>query len=843
MQLIEVNAYVANISHGMLYMTKNLPKAINIEHRWLHAISTFLACLCVFTVIISTNAKAENLIAVDIESVTQLPNNVSATRIWQHRDTLIAVDENTLWTLPQATNVWTEMQPLFQPNISAIANSEKYTYLLLANPVSGLTEAISPFTFDSSAQPNKVTMLPQALTSAAGSILGDTLYIAGTTPTGLAQLLSLDLSTDNTSWESHTAWEGTAGLVSSVVGQNYTLHVTLKNPDIEQETVLQWTPKEGWQERASFSGQIIEGTARAIGQGHVLYLLSTADASALTMLSFSAITGSSVELDRWDSRSAAFGTGWQKGILWVESQNNNQAVLEFAALQSRPKLLSTLDWAVLGIYLIAMLGMGLYFYLKDAQSSESNFFLGGRSIPFWAAGISLYASNASSISYIAVPAKAFATNWQYLMSNLIVVVGLIFVAIWIAPLLRRLNLTSVFEYLETRFHPSIRMLSSVLFIVFQLGGRMTVILYLPSLALSTVTGIDITICILVMGFVTICYTVLGGMKAVIWTDVLQLFVMFGGTIFAIIFIISKLDGGTAEFISTALADDKFKLVDWSFNLTEATVWGFVFLVFFDTILTFPKDQVLMQRLFSTSSPKQAGRSMWTFSAIVIPGSAMFFLIGTALYVFYQLHPERMDPSLSLDATFPLFISAELPVGITGLIIAGIFAAAMSTLSSILNSVATVSTVDFYEKWNTNKNEKTNVRFAEIVTVIAGLIGISLALLLSRFNISSLLDVALELWGLLGGGFAGAYTLGMFTRRANWQGVMVGVIVSFMVTFFAWSIDLVHPYFYMPLSVFVCIVVGYSASWFFPAPEHTEGLTIFLDKDGSQARDDDNKLAP
>jgi Na+/proline symporter len=186
----------------------------------------------------------------------------------------------------------------------------------------------------------------------------------------------------------------------------------------------------------------------------------------------------------------------------------------------------------------------------------------------------------------------------------------------------------------------------------------------------------------------------------------------------------------------------------------------------------------------------------------------------------------MDPSLTIDATFPLFIAAELPVGVTGLIIAGIFAASMSTLSSILNSVATLATVDFYEKIVRDPVPKKSLRFAETTTVISGLIGIGLALLLTRFEIHSLLDLALELWGLLGGGFAGAYTLGMFTRRSNWQGVAIGVATSIAATLYLWSGDMVHPYFYLPVSVFICIMVGYAASWFFPAPTILQGLTIF-----------------
>jgi len=499
-----------------------------------------------------------------------------------------------------------------------------------------------------------------------------------------------------------------------------------------------------------------------------------------------------------------------------------------AQIQSTQVLLQPLDWVMIIVYLVSMIGMGLYFYLREKRNSTSDFFVGGRSIPFWAAGVSLYAANTSSISYIAIPAKAFETNWQYLTNNLVAVIGLMFVAVWIVPLLRRLNLMSVFAYLETRFHPLIRTLASALCILVQIGSRMSVILFLPSLAIATITGIDVAWSILIMGVFTMIYTALGGMKAVVWTDFVQLIVKMGGIVFAVVFIAIMMKGGVSEMIQIAAAEDKTRLFDFSFDLTKATVWGFVFLVLFDVVLTFPKDQVLMQRVLSTESAKEAGRSVWTFAAIMIPGGFMFYMVGTALYAFYKTHPERLNPLLPIDSIFPLFIAAELPMGVRGLIIAGILAAAMATLSGIMNSVATLASVDFYEKWVRNPDPKFSVRFAEWMTVATGVVGMGLALILSRYDIHSLFDVSIELAGLLGGGFAGAYTLGMFTRRANWQGVAIGIAVAIVLTTIAWSMKLVHPYFYLAISILLCIFVGYVASLFFPppAPQSLVGLTIY-----------------
>lgn len=332
-----------------------------------------------------------------------------------------------------------------------------------------------------------------------------------------------------------------------------------------------------------------------------------------------------------------------------------------------------------------------------------------------------------------------------------------------------------------------------------------------------------------MGVFTIVYTTLGGMKAVIWTDFVQVFVMFGGAIFAIVFVLLHVDGGAGKALSMAMAQDKMHLFDFSFDMTQATVWGFIFLVVFDVVLTFPKDQVLMQRVLSTKSDRDAGRSVWTFAAIVIPGGFFFYAIGTALWVFYTQHPERMNPTLPLDATFPLFIAAELPAGVTGLIIAGIFAAAMSTLSSIINSVSTLVSVDFYEKLAKDPTPQKSVRFAEWTGVAVGIAGIAIAIVLSRLDIRSLFDVSIELLGLLGGGFAGAYTLGMFTRRANAQGVAIGIGTSLVLTFAIWTLKIVHPYYYLAISILICIVVGYLASLCFPPPRQSlRGLTIYRD---------------
>jgi len=777
--------------------------------------------------------RAENLSTLRTGMLPSIPGSAKVQTLAVVDGRPVAIAATSAWVLAEDEKSWAEStwRPA-APVHGAIGNGQR-AYLLLGT--GALTERVERLTLrhgEPATEP--LPALPAPLANAQGTLLGDAVVVVGTALDGKLSLWRLDPSAKTTGWQAITDGP-TAGRVSAIAGQTRALFVSLGGAPDQQDRLWRWSADAGWAEKPTVPGQVLPGSARATGQAHVLYLVYT-EGQAVTpkLMMMHTITGSwatlgdpLVDLQALDAHTPV---AWRNGLVWRRaSSDGTRSEFPFAEIESGKLLLKWPDWVVIAVYLGSVLGIGLYFYLREKRNSTSDFFVGGRTIPFWAAGVSLYAANTSSISYIAIPAKAFETNWQYLTNNLIAVLGLMFVAVWIVPLLRRLDLMSVFSYLETRFHPAIRMLASGLFIITQLGSRMSVILFLPSLAIATITGINVVWSILLMGGFTIVYTALGGMKAVVWTDIVQLVVKMGGALFAIGFIIYSLRGGVSELVTTALAENKTKLFDFSFDLTKATVWGFIFLVLFDVVLTFPKDQVLMQRTLSTRSAKDAGRSVWALAAIMIPGGFIFYSIGTALFVFYKAHPERMNPLLPIDATFPLFIAAELPMGVTGLIIAGIFAAAMATLSSIMNSVSTLASVDFYERLVKHPDPAKSVRFAEWMTVVAGLVGIGCALLLSRFDVHSLFDVSIELFGVLGGGFAGAYTLGMFTRRANSGGVAIGVGSSIVLTTIAWTMNLVHPYFYLAISIMQCIVIGYVASFLFPQTTRSlKGLTIYTD---------------
>ena len=775
-------------------------------------------------------ANAENLVTVSNRALPAFAGSPAVLLMATGQP--IVFDGSLLWRYDEPRKEW--VQTAWRPPgriLGSIANGQRPYLLLEGKDGQGIGQ-VDVFPDAAVPRENPLPPLPLSLSKAHGAVLGSVLYLAGIAADGTVHWLSIDPAAPQPEWKALAPCAAQSNGVTSVVAQDSAVFMTVRQPVGNGDQLWRWTSAEGWREKGSLPGSVADGAARAIGQAHLLFLVRlsmTATApGGSQLITYHTTTGSFSRQGVAFPEEVRRGTGWRNGILWEPAGPvTTRAKFNLSEIEGSKLLLRPLDWVMIVVYLIAIAGIGVYCYWREEKQSTSEFFVGNRTIPFWAAAVSLYVTSTSSIGYIATTAKAFATNWQYLMGNVIGVFGLVFVAIWIVPMLRRLKLVSVFDYLEQRFHPSVRMMASAMCIVLHLGGRMSIILFLPSLAIATITGFDMVWSILIMGLVTIGYTALGGMRAVIWTDFLQLFVKVGGLVFALIFILYKFDGGVGEIVATAEAADKMKMLDWSFDLTKATVWGFIFVVLMETVLTFPKDQVLMQRVFTTKSDKEAGRSVWLFAAIIIPAAWLFYLIGTGLWVFYKNHPERMNPLLSVDATFPLFIAAELPAGVTGLMIAGIFAASMATCSSIMNSVATMVSVDFYERLANKPTQVVSIRLAEFVTVVAGLIGIGLALLLSRYNIGSYLDVALEMYGLLGGGFGGAYTLGMFTRRANWQGVLIGMFASIVLTFAAWSVNLVHPFIYLGIAILISIVFGYIGSLFFPppAPESLEGLII------------------
>ncbi len=475
------------------------------------------------------------------------------------------------------------------------------------------------------------------------------------------------------------------------------------------------------------------------------------------------------------------------------------------------------DILVIILYFGSLAFIGFYF--SKRQKSPDDYFKGGGRIPWWAAGLSLFGTALSAITFMAIPAKSYATDWSYLLFNAgIVLVAPVIMFLFI-PYYRKLNITTAYEYLEARFNAAIRVICSLAFILFQVG-RMGVVLFLPSIALNVVTGFDIFLCIALMGVFSIIYTMVGGIEAVVWTDALQVVILIGGALFALWYIAGDIPGGFREILSTASADTKFSLGDTAFNLKDSTMWTVLIAACFTHLTTYGTDQSMVQRYLTTSSQKEAQKSVGTNALLTIPATLIFFFIGTALFVFYKTYPQELSLTVdSNDAIFPLYIFNHLPAGVSGLLISGVFAAAMSTLSGSMNSAATAFVVDIRSKLIRRSTQKAELRAAKITTLVIGVLSLLFAFMMATWNITSLWDEFNKILGLILGSMGGLFILGMVTRRANAPGALIGIGVSILVQLFVARYQTFHLLLYTASGFVSCFAAGYLASLFFKPKQH------------------------
>ena len=447
---------------------------------------------------------------------------------------------------------------------------------------------------------------------------------------------------------------------------------------------------------------------------------------------------------------------------------------------SNEKSFGWLNWAVLALYLIGMLAMGIYFMRKE--NGADDFFKGGGRIPWWAAGISIYATMLSAITYMTIPAKAYTTDWTYYPMLWMILLISFPVIKYYLPYFRKLNVTSAYEILEQRFNIFTRMLASTLFSIFMIV-RMAIVLYLPSLALTAVTGIDIYLCIVLMGLVTIVYCTMGGVEAVIWGDVVQGLILVCGAIFAVVYLAVGTEGGIGGCIEIALENDKLRLFDWSNSWSQAAWWVIILGGLANNLISYTSDQTVIQRYLTTPDEKSAGRGILVNGVMSVFVSVAFYMIGTGLYTFYKTHPAELDITMGQsDAIFPFFMMSQMPAGIAGALIAAIFAATMSTISSNINSVATAFSIDFWKRFRPSTTDSQLVGVARWASVVSGMIGLLLALFMATWNIQSFLDFFNEALGLLTSGLGGLFFIAVFMKRVKGYAALAGFVAGEVVVF-------------------------------------------------------------
>ena len=469
------------------------------------------------------------------------------------------------------------------------------------------------------------------------------------------------------------------------------------------------------------------------------------------------------------------------------------------------------DVAVVLVYLVATTLFGCSFYFRRGRDRADEFTKAGGRLPGWALALSVFATYVSSISFLALPAKAYLSNWNALVLSFSIPFAACAAAVWFVPFYRRQTSASAYSFLEARFGAWSRLYASGCFLVMQ-SVRSGMILYLLALVLNTLLGVDMPLVICVVGVATMLYSMMGGLHAVVWTDVVQSVVLIAGALLSLAVIAFTLPDGLCAGVSAAFDAGKLSLGDFSLrDWGSETFWvTFAYGVFLN-LQNFGIDQTYTQRYVAAKSDREAVRSMFSGAMLYLPVSLVFVAIGTLLWAWVKSHPGVVPQEVlaKSDAVFPWFIIHRLPTGVSGLLVAAIIAAAMSTVSSTLNSGATVLLEDYAKRFSARAkgSEGAQVVFLRLATVGLGLFAVGVAL--AVMNVTSVLTTWWALQSVLSGGMLGLFLIGAFSRRTRSAqaavATVVGVLAVAWVVFGARLLDLPQV-----LHVNLAMVVGTAA---------------------------------
>ncbi|MCC5841676.1 MAG: sodium:solute symporter [Opitutales bacterium] len=472
--------------------------------------------------------------------------------------------------------------------------------------------------------------------------------------------------------------------------------------------------------------------------------------------------------------------------------------------------LTVLDGIILAVYFTGVLGIGFYFYFRSR--TMEGFTAGGRSLPGWVCGLSILATYLSSISFIALPGRAYADNWNPFVFSLSLPIAVFLAARYFVPLYRRNTEVSAYSYLEKRFGLWARTYAGVCYLLLQLA-RMGAVMYLVALPMSLLLGWEMQVVILVLGLSVMAYTAVGGIVGVIWADALQAVVLTVGAVVCLVLMVFGLPEGPGQLFSVALEHDKFSFGSFGPSLAEATFWVVLIYGVFINLNNFGIDQGYIQRYIAAKSDREARRSVWLGGLLYLPVSALFFMIGTALFVYYHVQPELLPAELEAaenpDRVFPYFVIAALPPGLTGLLISAVFAAAMSTVSTSLNSSATLLLTDFYKRYfRPAATDRESMRVLYGATVIWGTGGTLMGL--AMIGVKHALDAWWQLASIFSGGMLGLFLLGVVSQKVRnvpaFCGVVAGVLVISWLSLSPYLTGSLER-FQSPFHGFLTIVIG------------------------------------
>jgi SSS family solute:Na+ symporter len=460
-----------------------------------------------------------------------------------------------------------------------------------------------------------------------------------------------------------------------------------------------------------------------------------------------------------------------------------------------PKL-HWLDYVVVFGYLAFIAILGSSFARR--QKSTDRYYTGGRNIPTWAIGLSILATLISSVTFLAYPGAGYKeSSWILLVQGLMVPVVLICIIWFVVPMFRKVIGISTYEYFEKRFGLIPRLYTSFSFSLMHFA-KMGTVFYLMALAVGTMMGITsnegLIYLIVILGVAVVVYTLLGGIEAVIWCDVIQGLLLMGVGVMVILTLFYK-GGGPVEMVSTAWNEGKIDLSplepSYKWDMVHLGFWVMAINGIFYGIQKYGTDQTIIQRYLTAGSDKKAIKAALMGVLLCIPVWTLFIFIGSMLWVYYQPGVNPLKPEVvnfigdKPERVFMYYVNSEFPVVIVGLVLAGLVAAALSSLDSDLNCLSAVVVEDYYRRIRKNSTDKQRLRFGRIVVAACGLYAIGVAILYVFFQGKMpVLKIIFELYAIFSGGIAGLFILAFFTRRANLKGVYVGLIACILFT--AWG---------------------------------------------------------
>lgn len=447
----------------------------------------------------------------------------------------------------------------------------------------------------------------------------------------------------------------------------------------------------------------------------------------------------------------------------------------------------SIDLAVVVGYLALVTLLGCLMSRKTHTATE--FISAGGTLPGWVVGLSIVGTFVSSISFIANPGKTFASNWNPFVFSLSLPYAAWVATVYFVPFFRNCGSLSAYEHLEHRFGAWARLYAATFNVLYHVG-RIGTILFGVSLAVSALIEVPVPTIIVGLGILVIVYTLLGGIEAVIWTDVVQSIILIGGMLVCLVVLLLRIPDGLPGIIEAAQTPDinKLSLGSFEFDFATSSFWTVLVFGFFINLQNFAADQTFVQRYFTARSEQDATRSVWMGAIAYLPISAILFFIGTGLFVFYQVYPT-LPPDMQAETVLPHFIMHELPTGLSGLLIAAILAAAMSTVDSSLNSSATLLLCDvrnrFLMRVDTNpdgsvrRDDRGDLKFLRTMTIVLGIAGIGVGL--AMLDVKRMLDAWWQISGVLSGGTLGLILLARFSRASGASGAAIGVVLGIFST--------------------------------------------------------------